>query len=51
VAAGAPDRPRQPARRLADKGDAEIETILRGVWDNLGRVAAEIAHLDQYLCG
>src|SRR5262249_15136630 len=34
-----------------DKSDAEIETILRGVWDNLGRVAAEIAHLDHICCG
>jgi KDO2-lipid IV(A) lauroyltransferase len=30
-----------------DKSPAEIETILRGVWDNLGRVAAEYAHLDR----
>jgi KDO2-lipid IV(A) lauroyltransferase len=29
-----------------DKSDAEIETILTGVWDNLGRVAGEFAHLD-----
>jgi KDO2-lipid IV(A) lauroyltransferase len=29
------------------KSDAEIETILRGVWDNLGRVAAEFAHIDR----
>ena len=28
------------------KSPAEIEGILRGVWDNLGRVAAEFAHLD-----
>jgi Kdo2-lipid IVA lauroyltransferase/acyltransferase len=28
------------------KSPAEIEAILRGVWDNLGRVAAEFAHLD-----
>ena len=34
-----------------DKSDAEIETILRGVWDNLGRVAAEIAHLDHICSG
>jgi Kdo2-lipid IVA lauroyltransferase/acyltransferase len=32
-----------------DKCDAEIERILIGVWDNLGRVAAEFAHLD-YIC-
>jgi Kdo2-lipid IVA lauroyltransferase/acyltransferase len=28
------------------KSPAEIEAILHGVWDNLGRVAAEFAHLD-----
>jgi Kdo2-lipid IVA lauroyltransferase/acyltransferase len=33
-----------------EKSAAEIEKILRGVWDNLGRVAAEFAHLDR-LCG
>jgi KDO2-lipid IV(A) lauroyltransferase len=30
-----------------DKPPAEIEAILRGVWDNLGRIAAEFAHLDR----
>ena len=34
-----------------EKSDADIETILRGVWDNLGRVAAEIAHLDHICSG
>jgi Kdo2-lipid IVA lauroyltransferase/acyltransferase len=29
------------------KSAAEIEDILRGVWDNLGRCAAEYAHLDR----
>jgi len=29
-----------------EKTPAEIEAILSGVWDNLGRVAAEFAHLD-----
>ncbi len=35
--------------RLAfpDKGAAEIERIVRGMWDNLGRVAAEYPHLDR----
>ena len=33
-----------------EKSPAEIETILGGVWDNLGRVGAEFAHLDR-LCG
>lgn len=28
-----------------EKSDAEIERILAGVWDNLGRVAAEFVHL------
>ena len=31
-----------------EKSDAEIEEILRGVWDNLGRVAVEFAHLDEF---
>jgi Kdo2-lipid IVA lauroyltransferase/acyltransferase len=30
-----------------EKSPAEIEAILAGVWDNLGRVAAEFAHLDR----
>jgi KDO2-lipid IV(A) lauroyltransferase len=34
-----------------DKSDAEIERILIGVWDNLGRVAAEFAHLDHICAG
>jgi KDO2-lipid IV(A) lauroyltransferase len=29
-----------------EKSDAEIERILSGVWGNLGRFAAEFAHLD-----
>lgn len=29
-----------------EKSPAEIDTILTGVWDNLGRVGAEFAHLD-----
>src|SRR5919108_2451507 len=35
------------AAAFPEKSAAEIETILAGVWDNLGRVAAEFAHLDQ----
>jgi KDO2-lipid IV(A) lauroyltransferase len=31
-----------------EKSDAEIEKILAGVWDNLGRVAVEFAHLDEF---
>jgi Kdo2-lipid IVA lauroyltransferase/acyltransferase len=34
-----------------EKSDAEIETILRGVWDNLGRYGAEMAHLDHICSG
>jgi KDO2-lipid IV(A) lauroyltransferase len=30
-----------------EKSAAEIETILRGSWDNLGRIGAEFAHLDR----
>jgi Kdo2-lipid IVA lauroyltransferase/acyltransferase len=30
-----------------EKSPAEIEEILGGVWDNLGRVTAEFAHLDR----
>src|SRR3954466_5684242 len=29
-----------------EKSSEEIETILAGVWDNIGRVGAEFAHLD-----
>src|ERR1700760_4780456 len=29
-----------------EKSPQEIETILSGVWDNLGRLGAEFAHLD-----
>src|ERR1700732_4883489 len=29
-----------------EKSSEEIEAILAGVWDNLGRVGAEVAHLD-----
>ena len=31
-----------------EKSDAEIENILAGVWDNLGRIAVEFAHLDEF---
>src|SRR5437588_4890736 len=31
---------------FTEKSPEEIETILAGVWDNLGRVGAEFAHLD-----
>jgi KDO2-lipid IV(A) lauroyltransferase len=35
------------AAAFPEKSPAEIETILRGVWDNLGRVGAEFAHIDR----
>ncbi len=31
-----------------EKSDTEIEQILAGVWDNLGRIAVEFAHLDEF---
>jgi Kdo2-lipid IVA lauroyltransferase/acyltransferase len=34
-----------------DKSPDEIERILLGVWDNLGRVTAEFAHLDRLAVG
>src|SRR6516162_9078019 len=35
------------AAAFPEKSATEIETILSGVWDNLGRVAAEFAHIDR----
>ena len=35
------------AAAFPEKSSSEIEDILRGVWDNLGRVAAEFAHIDR----
>ena len=35
------------AAAFPEKSAAEIETILRGVWDNLGRVGAEFPHIDR----
>lgn len=31
-----------------EKSAAEVEQILAGVWDNLGRIAVEFAHLDEF---
>jgi KDO2-lipid IV(A) lauroyltransferase len=31
-----------------EKSDAEIEKILGGVWDNVGRMVIEFAHLDEF---
>lgn len=36
------------AAAFPEKSPEEIEKILRGVWDNLGRVAAEFAHIDRF---
>ena len=35
------------AAAFPEKSPAEIEEILRGVWENLGRFGAEFAHLDR----
>jgi Kdo2-lipid IVA lauroyltransferase/acyltransferase len=35
------------AAAFPEKSPSEIDQILLGVWDNLGRVAAEFAHLDR----
>ena len=35
------------AAAFPEKSPAEIEAILRGVWDNLGRLGAEFAQLDR----
>jgi Kdo2-lipid IVA lauroyltransferase/acyltransferase len=35
------------AAAFPEKSADELEAILRGVWDNLGRVAAEFAHIDR----
>lgn len=34
-------------RAFPEKSEAEIEAILRGVWDNLGRTVAEYPHLQR----
>ena len=45
-AARGPYRPRKSQAAFPEKSAQEIETILAGVWDNLGRIGAEFAHLD-----
>ncbi|HME29351.1 MAG TPA: lipid A biosynthesis lauroyl acyltransferase [Pseudolabrys sp.] len=35
------------AAAFPEKSKSEINTILRGCWDNLGRMGAEFAHLDR----
>ena len=37
---------RNLARAFPDKSPAEIETIVRDAWENLGRVAAEFPHIN-----
>jgi KDO2-lipid IV(A) lauroyltransferase len=37
----------QIARAMPDKSPAEVDAILRGMWDNLGRVIAEYTQLDR----
>src|SRR5215471_6917708 len=39
------------AAAFPEKSPDEIERILAGVWDNLGRVVAEFAHLDRLAVG
>jgi KDO2-lipid IV(A) lauroyltransferase len=39
----------QLAAAFPEKSPAEIERILKGVWDNLGRVVADFAHLDRLM--
>ncbi len=42
-------RARQNLRRaLPELDDARVTEVIRGMWDNLGRVAAEYAHLGKY---
>ena len=36
------------AQHFRRNPSAEIEQILAGVWDNLGRIAVEFAHLDEF---
>lgn len=38
---------RNLARAFPHKNPDEIEAIVRGMWDNIGRVAGEFPHLDQ----
>lgn len=38
---------RNLTRAFPEKGRAEIEAIVRGMWDNLGRTIAEYPHLEQ----
>src|SRR5258708_8665223 len=37
----------KPGAGFRETSPVEIETFLRGVWDNLGRSAVEFAHIDR----
>ena len=39
---------RNLSRVYPDKSQAEIGAIVRGMWDNLGRLAAEFPHLEEF---
>lgn len=46
---GNSNRARRALRKaFPEKTEAEIETIVRGVWDSVGRTAAEYAHLKEF---
>ena len=47
VGSGASHRPGKTCAAFPEKSAEEIEAILRGVWENLGRVGAEFAHIDR----
>lgn len=39
---------RNLSRAYPDKSQAEVGAIVRGMWDNLGRIAAEFPHLSEF---
>ncbi|MEN2980700.1 lysophospholipid acyltransferase family protein [Tistrella arctica] len=41
---------RNIARAFPDLDPPAVEAILRGMWDNLGRTAFEVVHLDRFDC-
>lgn len=41
---------RNIARALPELSEREIDDVIRGMWDNLGRVTAEYAHLHKFDC-
>jgi KDO2-lipid IV(A) lauroyltransferase len=49
---GASKRARINLRRaMPDLPEAEVERVIRGMWDNLGRVAAEFPHIGRFKIG